>query len=440
MRIAAIVHQAPPRFQGGTEILALRSMEGLTRRGHDATVFAADPTAPVEDMERSHESNGALVVEIGARQRAEPGLAARIKREYAHPLLAAALIRHLTALRPELIHVHHFLQFGIGIAPALARIAPLVFSATDFHLACPLVTAMLPDGYACTGPNPGMENCLQHYRAALAAEQRGAHGLRARLSAHAHGLAGLMLRADAEAGLKRVMRGREAAMRAAFGACEVILAGTGAMRDFLLRAGAPSSRVRVLAPATPPVLAPPPPAGPKLSVGFLGTLAPHKGAHVFAAAVHMIPHAAPVHFTLRGDATAAPAYARGVLRQLGADRRVKILPPVPDSHFGEALAGLDIVVAPALWTENAPLTVTAALETGRFVIASDVPGLAYAAEDLRGGMLVPKDDPAALAEAIMGLARQRKRLEGLGATPVRQSGFDAYLDTLESVYHEAIAA
>jgi glycosyltransferase involved in cell wall biosynthesis len=98
-------------------------------------------------------------------------------------------------------------------------------------------------------------------------------------------------------------------------------------------------------------------------------------------------------------------------REAGLAERARFLgrrSDVPD-----LLGACDVVVVPSR-REGLGVAALEAMATGRPVIASAVGGLAEAVVDLRTGLLVPPEDPAALARALAELLRDPALREALG--------------------------
>ena len=85
----------------------------------------------------------------------------------------------------------------------------------------------------------------------------------------------------------------------------------------------------------------------------------------------------------------------------------------------EALSAFDLVVFPSLW-EGTPLTVLEALAMGKPIVSTDADGLQDVLTDGYDARMVPRRQPAALADAIVRWRATAERAR-LGAN-ARQTG------------------
>lgn len=107
----------------------------------------------------------------------------------------------------------------------------------------------------------------------------------------------------------------------------------------------------------------------------------------------------------------------GLIRRLGLERRVALLGFQPEAHLNALLAGCQTLALPSLErTEAFGLVLLEAMRFARPVVASDIPGSGTGWVVRRGGhgLLVPPDDPAALARALGELRADPRRRQALG--------------------------
>lgn len=117
-----------------------------------------------------------------------------------------------------------------------------------------------------------------------------------------------------------------------------------------------------------------------------------------------------VRLDLVGDGTLRDALTSQVSR-LGLGERVAFLGSRDD--VPELLHRLDLFVLPSRF-EGLPLTVLEAMATGLPVVATRVGSLDEVVEEGRNGLLVPAEDPAALADALEKLVTDADLRERMG--------------------------
>jgi glycosyltransferase involved in cell wall biosynthesis len=105
------------------------------------------------------------------------------------------------------------------------------------------------------------------------------------------------------------------------------------------------------------------------------------------------------------------------------------------------LAAFDVVAVPSR-QEAVPLTLVEAMLAARPVVASAVGGIPEVIEDGTTGVLIPPDDPAALAAALSRLLADPDLRREMGAraraTALRQFSMNAMVQAYESLYGEVL--
>jgi glycosyltransferase involved in cell wall biosynthesis len=172
----------------------------------------------------------------------------------------------------------------------------------------------------------------------------------------------------------------------------------------------------------------------------LASLVARKGIDVLLDALAQldVPSPQPVLW-IAGDGPERGALERRA-RALGLTQRVRFLGRRDDA--GDLLAACDVFVLPSR-LEGLGVAALEAMAAARPVVASAVGGLAEAVVHERTGLLVPPEDPGALAAALARLLRDpslRARLGEAGPTRVREKYTnESMVEAYEALYAEVLA-
>jgi glycosyltransferase involved in cell wall biosynthesis len=431
MRILLGVHAFPPRATAGVEVYTLRLAKALSALGHEVLVLSAvhDLSAEPGALRRRVHEGVAVAEVVNVHHRGT------LEATYDDPDVDRAGAEVFAEFQPDVLHLQHLLNLSIGLVELAGRRGtPVILTLHDYWLSCPRDgQRRRADGVVCATVDHALcGKCLSDSPYLVPALQRGVAGALRRIGAgrllhRVHdsqpGATEAVLRwarrgAGPAADLAFAMDVRAEKLRAAVEGIGLLIAPTRFMRDRTLASGVPGGKVRVVSygvVAAPTVARRP---GPRPRVGFVGTLAPHKGVDVLVEAVRRV---ADLDCTLDvfGSLSVQPAYVEGLRRAAGSDPRIRFRGAFAEGEQARILRELDVLAVPSVWWENSPLTTLEALGAGVPVVASRIGGVPELIEDGRSGRLVPPGDPAALAGALRAVVTGRDLGDALPPLPLK---------------------
>ncbi len=149
-------------------------------------------------------------------------------------------------------------------------------------------------------------------------------------------------------------------------------------------------------------------------VGFAGRNRPHKGAHVIVEATRHLPANLPIHFILMGRIS-ENKQLRQQIEKSAYKEKIHLTGFRADAPA--VTAACDAFVMPSTKREGLSRAVIEAMACGVAPIVTNVGGLPELVEQGKSGLVIPPDDPAALAGAVMDLFShpEKKKAFGLAA-------------------------
>jgi glycosyltransferase involved in cell wall biosynthesis len=157
------------------------------------------------------------------------------------------------------------------------------------------------------------------------------------------------------------------------------------------------------------------------TIGFLGRIAPEKGLHVLADAyVRLRRKTTSANMRLEAAGYMAAAHkpylaaAQRTLEQAGLQHEFTYRGEVDRRGKVEFLHRLDVMSMPATYDEPKGFTLLEAMASGVPIVEPRRGALEEIVERTGGGLLVPPDDPDALADALCRLWNDRPLREQLG--------------------------
>jgi glycosyltransferase involved in cell wall biosynthesis len=396
--------------RGGAEAYMLDVAGLQERRGHEVAFFAMRHT---DNIPSTYAGSFPSQVDLDPPPPSASGKVAAVGRILWSTSAARGIGEVLDRFRPDIVHLHniyHQLSPSI-LQPVRRRRVAAVMTLHDYKLVCPTYR-FLDHGEIC-------EACLprRFWNAPLRrcnADSLGASALSA-TELTLHRLAG------------------------AYGVVQRFICPSRFLERKMREGRAFPDRLRWL-PNFVDVSRFAPRTEPGSSVVFAGRLSPEKGVDVLLRAVATVPD---VPVEIAGDGPAADDLS-ALASSLGLADRVRFLGRLPSVEVDALLRRAIVAVVPSRWHENMPLSVLEAFAAGVPVIATDLGGLPELITAGEDGMIVPADDPGALASALAQVAGAPGAALVMGAR-ARAKAMERYtaelhLERLSSLYDEAMAA
>ena len=403
-RILVMSHGHPDLIRGGGEIAAYELYRAYLAHPDTASAFF---------LARADLGNGAtgrIARHAPGEYLWEQGLGRAFRMQAANlDEVTGHFAELVRALRPTVVHAHHFFMLGLEYLKVVKGIDPsirLVLTLHEYLAICPNSGLMMKPGT--------FELCRSGHYAD-------------HLDCHPEATADdLWL--------------RKHRFERYFDHVDHFVAPSEYLRDRYLEWGLAPERISVLRNGQrdrPPL--PPRPLAEgegRSRFGFFGQISEHKGIAVLLEALRRLPpddrcslslevHGAnlefqPAAFRRRLGELAAPLLDEGTLIWAG---------PYRPEELPERMAGIDWVTVPSIWVENAPLVIQEAFMLGRPVLATRLGGMAEAVEDGITGCLLPRLRPDLWARAMHDCARAPELWDRLrSALPRPPSHADAAAD------------
>jgi glycosyltransferase involved in cell wall biosynthesis len=147
-------------------------------------------------------------------------------------------------------------------------------------------------------------------------------------------------------------------------------------------------------------------------VGVAASLVPNKGHDCFLEAMRLVIQEHPRAKGLLAGAGPLRGELEASAARLGIGGNIVFCGLV--RRMGEFYSAADVLVQPSVYREGLSISILEAMSACIPVIGSDIGGIPEAVENGKSGILVPPNDPAALAAAIKRLIRDRSLAAGLG--------------------------
>ena len=402
----------PELISGGSPVVCQELFEGLRERGDIECHMLAGVDRESGDAHRA----GGGVTGFDGRD----GVYLAHQGEYddlLHRNNDSRLIDDVTALlralRPDVVHFHHFLHLGADLISLTRRILPscrIVFTFHEFAAICAADGHMVrrTDGSLCTRASP----------------------LRCHQCLPARSPDDFMLR---EMWLKQHLR-----------QVDHFVCPGAFMIERYVAWGIPRDRISHVANGQRPLVTRPlmPLPGPRDRFGYFGQLHDDKGVHVLLRAVTVLREQGFTRFRVDINGGGIRHASAPVREEIEAFRRAEEALPAGErlvffhgpyslEQIQSRMARVDWAVVPSVWWEIFGLVISEAWMFRRPVICSNVGGMAERVTHETDGLHFEMGDPAALAATMRRAATEEGLWEKLGAAipapPTRREMVEGYV-------------
>jgi glycosyltransferase involved in cell wall biosynthesis len=376
-RLLLVNSQGADEFSGGAEHYVAQLADGFTNRGFEVDILSAFPS----------EARGRRVTVLhGSDWRTS-----RVRRAQNHlgdvlSVPTRKLDKSVRQARPDLVHTNNLPGFSTAIwAVARRQGVPVVHTLHDYHLLCPRVTLLRPDGTPCR-PHPLL----------------------------------------CGARTKRLTRSADAVSH--------VIAVSDHLRNRHrhLFPGASMHTIRLL--VAPPHRTFAPPGERLATLGYLGSLERTKGIDRLLAAA---PGLGRLGCALRiaGDGRLRAEVEAAAARELNLSYEG----PVSGDDKRQFFEGCDAGIVPSVWEEpGAPsMAVLEWLAAGRPVLVSPRGGAAEVVDDLAGAIAVQPDTDG-IVGAVEALATPERWREAVLRVEAPPGNVEDWLGAHERVYAAAL--
>lgn len=421
MRILLTVHQFFPEYSAGTEVLTLSVAKKLLALGHEVHIYSGHPgdTCTSDDQRlEEYVYDGIAVSRFLHAYVPMAGQTSMIEIGYKNVLALQNFDNVVRQFNPDYVHHFHLNRLGIGLIDFLHQqgIAQF-FTPTDFWMICPTAQLMLGEGRYCSGPDHNAGNCVKHF------SRDRLKGLSGKIIDN---IPDIMFSKLALITKKnpiiqfpmsqevRALTDRLTNTVAALNKLDGIVSPNAFMKELFIKYGVKESLIHscqfgvdinnsyIKQEASDNIQ-------PVICLGFIGTLAPHKGCHIAIKAFLDLP-VGSARLKIYGSHKDFPDYYENLIKLVNNNPDIEFCGTFHNENIGEIIAQFDVLLVPSVWYENTPLVIYSAQACQCPVIASNLPGISEIVHDEENGLLFNPGDSADLNKCIQRIIARAELL------------------------------
>ena len=416
LKIAVASHSHPQLTKGGAEIAAHQLFRHLAeRKDCDAYFLGCDRSAgggrlgavfsqPFSDRDYVYATGDFDWFKFANRD----------------PRFPAHFEKLLLELMPEVMHFHHFINFGVEVFHHVKRVLPRCGVVVTLHEYLGICHHL---GQMITRPHRTLCHAASEARCNVCFPE--------------------FSKSDFFLRKKYILRFLDLV--------DEFISPSQFLADRYIAWGIPAQKLRVienLIPATPPTDAPRPHLRQRpLRLGFFGQISALKGINVLLDAAKQLErsHSGEVLFEIFGEYRNQPEeFQKDFVERLDSlSSNVRFQGPYDEHRVDRLMQSVHAVIVPSIWWENSPLVIQEAYRNRRPVICSDIGGMAEKVRDGIDGFhfaVGSSGDLVMLIEEFLENHELLTELEpGIKKPPQLETIIEAHMEIYRSV-HAAAAA
>lgn len=446
LKILLTTHQFLPKYSAGTEILVYSVARELIKRGHNVRILTGHPVSDsLSDNMRFAEFEFDLIHIYCFHHSYTPmgGQISMIEIGYNNRLASDYFDSIVEKFQPDLVHFFHLDRLGTRLIDRSVEASiPCFMTITDFWSICPTGQLVMPNGHLCSGPSTFSGNCVKHF---IEITQEGV--LKKVVSLLPISMIDTIVSATRRGLLPSYPNEHEVIALSErlntnisrLNNLNAIIVPSNFMQDFLIQFGVRSVLINKIE------------YGintssinfekkfrkknEHLRVGYIGTLAPHKGCHVLIEAFLMLK-ASTASLKIYGNMYDFPEYSKKLKSRASENPLIEFCGTFPNSEIGSILKNIDLLVIPSVWYENIPLVLLSAKAAGCPVVASNLPGLAEVIQNEENGILFEPGNSFDLSNKLLRFITDKTLISRFNSNSTPPSSIEKYTDELLKVWIE----
>jgi glycosyltransferase involved in cell wall biosynthesis len=409
MRILFVVHQFFPLWYTGTERFVLNLAKQLQRMGHFVEVLTygwkEDSGFILRDgiLVKHYQFEGIPVIAIKHREtQSDQSFTLRIFDDLLEPALKSIIVKE----KYDIVHVAHPFRCGSTcIRVAFNNRIPILLTLTDFYAICPNIIAVTKNGQLCQFTDNGKKcntECFESNDKGIVLKRVEDIGQMLRMVNYCTTSTNF---------LKKIIQSN-------YPFCKINV----------IRFGKNYSNIRKNSKIYS--------KESQITVGFLSTLQPHKGAHILIDAFNKIQQD-NISLKIYGHYFDQEEYYRS-LQKSAYKKKIQFCNAYKYEDFQKIFDDLDIVVVPSIWWENSPLVLLRSLAHNVPVIVSDLEGMTEIIKDGENGFVFEVGDAESLANVLKKIGQDPSILNTIKNNIISPPRIEEEAFEYELVYNKLI--